>query len=170
MNLSFSPQHKDDPLFNEFIESHSKSDIKKVWSNDGALPDRESNSDEDKDSEENEEESDDEADSKKETIAKKNISDQEYMEALKRKTKGLKIKDDSKTDKGHGPNNFFTVKLRGLGYNHKKKDIKLFFKDMKPKSIRVPRKIKGIAYVGFKTEKFMKQALSKNKSFLGKSH
>lgn len=62
---------------------------------------------------------------------------------------------------------FFTVKIRGLGFNHKKKDLKQFFKPLIPKSIRVPQKIKGIAYVGFKTEKHMKQALSKHKSFLG---
>ena len=63
--------------------------------------------------------------------------------------------------------NFFTVKVRGLGFNHKKKHLKQFFKPLKPKSIRVPQKIKGIAYVGFKTDKQMKQALGKHKSFLG---
>lgn len=68
------------------------------------------------------------------------------------------------------PVKFFTVKVRGLAFNHKKKDLKQFFKPLKPKSIRVPQKIKGIAYVGFKTEKLMKQALGKHKSFLGKCY
>ncbi|XP_068085647.1 probable RNA-binding protein 19 isoform X2 [Anabrus simplex] len=63
--------------------------------------------------------------------------------------------------------NFFTVKLRGLSYNGKKKDVKHFFLPLKPKSIRLPVKMKGIAYVGFKTEKEMKQALTKHRSFLG---
>lgn len=112
--------------------------------------------------------SEDDSDSDEgETIAKKNISDKEYMEALKKKSQGLKVKDIKETEKKKGTTKFFTVKLNGLACNHKKKDIKIFFKGMKPKSIRVPRKIKGIAYVGFKTEKLMKQALNKNKSFLG---
>lgn len=89
------------------------------------------------------------------------------MEALKKKANDLKCDVTLELKKTHGSNKFFTVKVRGLGYNHKKKDIKQFFKGLKPKSIRVPTKIKGIAYVGFKTEKLMKQALNKNKSFLG---
>lgn len=99
-----------------------------------------------------------------EEIAKKDISDKEFLESLKKKSNKqiLESKDN------HGPKKFFTVKVKGLGYNHKKKDIKIFFKGIKPASIRVPRKIKGIAYVGFKTEKQMKMALNKNKSILGK--
>lgn len=91
------------------------------------------------------------------------------MEALKTKdqsTKRNKDSNDKKTSE-RGPIKFFTVKLRGLGYNHKKKDIKLFFRPLKAKSIRVPPKIKGIAYVGFKTEQHLKKALLKDKSFLG---
>lgn len=37
-----------------------------------------------------------------------------------------------------------------------------------PYSIRIPRNIKGIAYAGFKTEKKFKQALLKDRSFIGK--
>ena len=90
------------------------------------------------------------------------------MEALKKKSTNVKTKDVPAKSTKRGDAKFFTVKVRGLAYNHKKKDLKIFFKGMKPKSIRVPQKIKGIAYVGFKTEKLMKQALNKNKSFLGK--
>jgi multiple RNA-binding domain-containing protein 1 len=61
----------------------------------------------------------------------------------------------------------FTLKLRGLTYKSKKKDIKQFFHPTKPKSIRLCPKVKGIAYVGFVTEKDMKKALNKNKSILG---
>ncbi|XP_001605134.2 probable RNA-binding protein 19 [Nasonia vitripennis] len=160
-------KHKDDPLFEEFLESHTKGD-KKIWSNNALLgDDNEEDPHEDKDSDDGGSGSEDESDSDEgEAIAKKNISDKEYMEALKKKSQGLKVKDIKEIDKKKGTTNFFTVKLNGLAYNHKKKDIKIFFKGMKPKSIRVPRKIKGIAYVGFKTEKLMKQALNKNKSFL----
>lgn len=62
----------------------------------------------------------------------------------------------------------FTLKLHGLPYTCKKKDIKQFFKPLSPYSIRVPRAIKGIAYVGFKLQKQFNKALLKNKSFICK--
>lgn len=162
-------QHKDDPLFEEFLESHTKGD-KKIWSNDALIENKKGDdSDDNKDSEGDQSGSDDSnSDEEEDAIAKKNISDKDYMEALKKKTQGVKVKDIKETAKTRGTTKFFTVKLHGLGCNHKKKDIKIFFKGIKAKSIRVPRKIKGIAYVGFKTEKLMKQALIKDKSFLGK--
>lgn len=80
------------------------------------------------------------------------------------------IKSLTKNVSKHGPLTFYTVKMRGLAYKHMKKHIKQFFRPTKPKSIRIPRKIKGIAYVGFKTEQAMKKALLKNKSFLGKKY
>lgn len=63
----------------------------------------------------------------------------------------------------------FTIKLRGLPYKAKKKDVKEFLKPLKPKSIRVPPKVKSIAYAGFSTEKELKQALIKDRSFMRKS-
>jgi multiple RNA-binding domain-containing protein 1 len=63
---------------------------------------------------------------------------------------------------------YFTVKVRGLAYKAKRKDVKQFFLPLKPKSIRLPPKSKGIAYVGFKSEKELRQALSKHLTFLGK--
>ena len=78
------------------------------------------------------------------------------------------VKLEKKTNENdYGPNKYFTVKVHGLGFKHKKKHVKEFFKPLVPKSIRVPTKIKGIAYVGFKSERLMKQALNKNKSFYG---
>lgn len=90
------------------------------------------------------------------------------MESLKRKENNIekKISNDKSKSK-HGSIKLFTVKLRGLAYNHKKKNIKQFFHPLKAKSIRISPKIKGIAYVGFKTEQHLKKALLKNKSFLG---
>lgn len=90
------------------------------------------------------------------------------MEALKKKQNAICGKESEQSTLKHGSLKFFTVKISGLGYKHKKKDIKLFFCPLKPRSIRIPRKIKGIAYLGFKTESHMKKALLKNKSFLGK--
>lgn len=91
------------------------------------------------------------------------------METLKKKQQNIKDeKSVAKDASKHGPLLLFTVKIRGLGYKHMKKHIKQFFRPLKPKSIRIPPKIKGIAYVGFKTESQLKKALMKNKSFLGK--
>jgi len=92
------------------------------------------------------------------------------MEALKKKEQNIEKGEKSlaKDTSEHGPLILFTVKIRGLGYKHTRKHIKQFFRPLKPESIRIPPKIKGIAYVGFKKEQTMKKALMKNKSFLGK--
>ncbi|XP_025831297.1 probable RNA-binding protein 19 [Agrilus planipennis] len=60
----------------------------------------------------------------------------------------------------------YTIKLKGLPYKCKKKDIKIFLKPLIPYTIRIPPKVKGFAYVGFKTERHANQALLKNKSFI----
>ncbi|XP_012282363.1 probable RNA-binding protein 19 isoform X2 [Orussus abietinus] len=166
-------KHKDDPLFAEFIESHTGKNA--VWSNDTSIleknvGDGEKTSDkedysEDEDSAETEKDQKDE----EEKIANKKMTDLEYMEALKEKKtpQGAKPKSSVEDKKSkHGPQKFFTVKLRGLGFNHRKGDVKKFFKPLKAKSIRVPQEIRGIAYVGFKNEMQMKKALNKDKSFL----
>ena len=62
---------------------------------------------------------------------------------------------------------FLTVKVRGFGFQSKKKDVKKFFNPLKLDSIRLPRKVKGVAYVGFSSEKDFKQAINKNRSFYG---
>lgn len=62
----------------------------------------------------------------------------------------------------------FMITLRNLPYKVKKRDLKELFRPLTPATIRIPPKVKGIAYVGFKTEKDMKRALAKNKSFLSK--
>ncbi|CAK9798743.1 Probable RNA-binding protein 19 [Anthophora quadrimaculata] len=162
-------KHKDDPLFVEFLESHATK--KTVWNNDTLTPvetkEHSDNVDETSDKESMEEEEEEEKEEEKQKVADKVISDLEYMEALKKKEKDTeeKVPKDKNKSK-RGPVKFFTVKLRGLAYSHKKKDIKQFFRPLKAKSIRVPPKIKGIAYVGFKTEQHLRKALLKNKSFL----
>lgn len=163
-------KHKDDPLFMEFLESHAVAGSKKVWINDAVIDtianqnNNDKNSENDDTADKSDEEKKEEEESKKEKIANRVISDLEYMEALKKKTQITNKEEVSVTK--HGPAKFFTVKLRGLAYNHKKKHIKQFLQPLKPKSIRIPPKIKGIAYIGFKTEQHMRKALLKNKSFL----
>ncbi|KOC62529.1 putative RNA-binding protein 19 [Habropoda laboriosa] len=155
-------KYKDDPLFMEFLESHALK--KTVWNNDTTLTPIEIKEHSDKDDEKEERE---EEEGEKQKIANKVISDLEYMEALKGKEKDTeeKVPNDKNKSK-RGPVKFFTVKLRGLAYSHKKKDIKQFFRPLQAKSIRVPPKIKGIAYVGFKSAQHLRKALLKNKSFL----
>ncbi|CAD1479371.1 unnamed protein product, partial [Heterotrigona itama] len=167
-------KHKNDPLFMEFLESHTTD--KAIWNNDTLITSQieahnDSETDDDEfsvqDDDEDETKNNEEEKEKKEKIANKVISDLEYMESLKRKATNVEKEVSSAKDTSkHGSIKLFTVKLQGLAYNHKKKDIKQFFRPLKAKSIRVPAKIKGIAYVGFKTEQHMRKALSKNKSFL----
>nr|XP_033342924.1 probable RNA-binding protein 19 [Megalopta genalis] len=161
-------KHKDDPLFAEFLASHAIS--KSVWTNDTFLDDTQensSNSEDDNESDNDKDEDDKKEEEEEPKVANKVISDLEYMEALKGKDEQHTVKNiEKKTTSKRGSLKFFTVKLHGLGYNHKKKDVKHFFHPLKAKSIRVPRKIKGIAYVGFKTEQQFRKAMLKNRSFL----
>ena len=102
-----------------------------------------------KDSDDGEDEGDDEA--------VEEVSDLDYL-----KTKTAKKEKKSVE--------LFTVKITGIPYKCKKKDIKMLFgPTLKPKSVRVPPKIKGIAFAGFATEKEQKQAFIKNKSFIGQN-
>ncbi|EFN75799.1 Probable RNA-binding protein 19 [Harpegnathos saltator] len=136
-------KHKDDPLFMEFFETHTGNNIKAIWRNDiSASADVIGNfNDDDKDENtaENGDEEEEEERKGEEKIADKVISDLEYMEALKKKP-------ETKCEE--------------------KSLVKSISKKHVPKSIRIPRNIKGIAYLGFKTEMQMKKALLKNKSFL----
>ncbi|XP_060815232.1 probable RNA-binding protein 19 isoform X2 [Bombus pascuorum] len=172
-------KHKDDPLFMEFLETHTKD--KAIWKNDTILTaiqtkehsDNEINdsdsSDQNNDKEDSKEKEDEEEEKKEkeQKIADKVISDLEYMESLKGKKENIEKKlSNDKSKSKHGSIKLFTVKLRGLAYNHKKKNIKEFFHPLKAKSIRISPKIKGIAYVGFETEQHLRKALLKNKSFL----
>ncbi|GAB1868922.1 Probable RNA-binding protein 19 [Camponotus japonicus] len=168
-------KYKDDPLFMEFLETHTGNDVE-IWKNDIDISmeaekekSDDDESEDDKDEfKENKDEKGEEENKEEEKIANKVISDLEYIEALKKKQLNVKSEEKSLTNNvpKHGPLTFFTVKLRGLAYKHVKKHIKQFFHPIKIASIRIPPKIKGIAYVGFKTEQAMKRALLKNKSFL----
>ncbi|XP_069705771.1 probable RNA-binding protein 19 [Periplaneta americana] len=182
-------KHKDDPLFVEFMETHAKGN-KALWSNDTPLESFTKLSNE-KDSSKQKKDtgsdsghesnaSEESENELEENVARKEISDLEYLkmktikadegdnnvqkeEKSENESKTVKTKNDVKQKPSV---QFFTVKVKGLAYKAKKKDVKQFFHPLKPKSIRLPPKNKGIAYVGFKSEKEMKQALNKHMTFL----
>ncbi|XP_065353915.1 probable RNA-binding protein 19 [Cloeon dipterum] len=156
-NSELIEKHKDDPLFAEFLETHGKS-------LDELVEKEPEGKEENKSASKDLDEEDDQPNDKE---ANKQISDLEYLKSITENTEGKeKRKKKEKVPKPALRNTLFTIKIRGLGMKHKKKDIKQFFGTVKPKSVRLCSKVKGIAYVGFNTEKEMKQALKKHKSFL----
>ena len=173
-------KHKDDPKFQEFMRIH-KRNAAGSWNNDAILemgrsyaenpPQEEQPSDEnepDEESESSEEGEGDENEEKKVAFDNK-VSDMDYLKSLSGKTNNEAQEQEQKPPKEPKNEDYFTVKLTGLPYKAKKKDVKKFLKPLKPKSIRVPPKIKGIAYAGFATEKEWKNALNKSKGFIGSS-
>ncbi|XP_056631573.1 probable RNA-binding protein 19 [Diorhabda sublineata] len=157
-------KYKDDPLFEEYLQVSHPKEIEKFQKLKQIRKDECENETENNLNEENEV-SNSENDCSADKIANKQISDLEYMKKLiaggtekkPREKMKKKIKEKIK---------LFTVKLRDLPYNIKKRDIKQFFKPVSCYSIRVPRNIHGIAFVGFKTEKELNKALVKNRSFI----
>ncbi|XP_019770787.1 probable RNA-binding protein 19 [Dendroctonus ponderosae] len=144
-------KYKNDPMFKEFLMVHNRED---------AIEELEKPTEEPTDQET------EPAEELTEKIAEAPVSDMEYMNLLKKGIakveKQLKPKDEKKKK------NFqlFTLKLIDLPYSTKKKDIKAFFKSNIPFSIRIPRQVKGIAFVGYKSEDKFKVALRKDKSFI----
>ncbi|CAH1638281.1 unnamed protein product [Spodoptera littoralis] len=114
-------------------------------------------------------------------VAETAISDLEYMKLLMKKVGDPareKVTEESneQTIEEQQPKKIrnrplFHVKIMGLPYKCKKKDIKEFFRPLVPFSIRLPygkgKKVTGFCYVGFRTEKEFKKALGKDKLFLG---
>lgn len=77
---------------------------------------------------------------------------------------GIKLAEISKSSENK--TEYHTIVIRGLPYKIKKPMLKEFFKPLKLDSIRLPPKIKGVAYIGFKNKRDAEQCLIKNKSFL----
>lgn len=175
-------EHKNDPKFLEFLKVHGKG--KDIWDNDLGLEtvvkkgdvkktstitstneeqlndnvtadsDTQANSDDD---------SGNDDDSVK--VANQDISDSEYLKLLKsKKPESGKQKEVKKKEKKSI--DLFTIKIRGIPFNAKRKDILKFFDKSKPFSVRLPTKSHGFCYVGFKTEKAFQKAMVKNLSFL----
>ncbi|XP_001949363.1 probable RNA-binding protein 19 isoform X1 [Acyrthosiphon pisum] len=140
-------QHLSDPMFTEFLEAHGQEKILKDLNN------------EDKTEESSTQKEIDEEPTNK--IANANISDFEYLKIKSGKKSEADILDNPgiKTE-------YHTIVVRGLPYKVKKAMLKEFFKPLKLDSIRLPPKIKGVAYIGFKNKCDAEQCLIKNKSFL----
>lgn len=94
------------------------------------------------------------------------------LQYLKTKMKGSNTEAATKIIKYEKPSEsskqYFTVKISNLPYKATKKDIRRLLNPVTPASIRLPPKIKGIAFVGFENEKEKRRALVKNKTFLCK--
>lgn len=179
-------KHKDDPLFTEFIDAHVND--KTAWIKE--VLESVSKSDEDNDSGVDEENKDiknkeesiekniEEKEKADKKVANKPISDLEYMKLLMKKVGGSDkvieaVEDNEEESKPKKVRNrpLFHIKITGLPFKCKKKDIKEFFRPIVPYSIRLPlgkgKKLAGFCYVGFRTEKELKKALAKDKLFLG---
>lgn len=187
-------KHKDNPAFQEFLQAHDKT--RSLWANDAGLNaaqeitasddeteapptatarddsgvDADVGEDEAEEEEAPEEEAPEEAEEQAK-LAEKPISDLEYMKSLmagktnetkeaKTTTKATKVKPDKSNLE------LFTIKIHNVPYNTKRQDVVKFFKPLKPHSVRLPSKVHGFCYVGFKTEKDMAKGMLKNKSFI----
>ncbi len=160
-------KYKDDAKFQEFLRVHKRNLPEgSKWDSDTILEVAETYGKDESEADQVDEES--QADGAK----NEELSDLDYLKSkMVDDTVPAAAADDaegSKKPSKKTPKNeeYFTVKISGLPYKAKKKHVKTFLKPMSAKSIRVPPKIKGIAYVGFATEADRKKALLKNKSFL----
>lgn len=150
--------HKNDPLFQEFMQSHAKDKL--AWENDVGVG-------EDKTEQVVKEESEAEEEEK---IANKEISDADYMNQLMGKAIPLKVEVKSKFEKKGKKSKeemarLYTIKIRNLPKKIKREELIKFFRPSKAHSVRIPH-TPGIAYVGFKLERDLQRALTKDKSFL----
>lgn len=147
--------HKNDPLFQEFMKSHAKDKL--GWENDVGVG-------EDKEKDETQEDSEDDK-----KLANKEISDNDYMKQLmgkKTSSKEVKSRFEKKDKKSKEELlKLYTIKIRNIPKKIKREELIKFFRPSKAHSVRIP-KTAGIAYVGFKLERDMQRALTKDKSFL----
>lgn len=172
-------EHKNDPKFIEFMKIHSKGN--EIWDNDLGLGESEDgppiaevashskivkydNNEEDESDEEGNENETDDNDKTSAKTANMDISDSEYLKSLTKKSEEIVPTPSNTTSKK--VTDAFTIKIRGIPFKTKRQDVIKFFKPLKPFSIRLPSRIHGICYVGFKTERELKKALLKDRSFL----
>lgn len=172
-------EHKNDPKFLEFLKVHGKAND--IWDNDLGLQNdatekkievsTKSKSVNIQHTVAKDEEYADEIDSGNDDepvkVANQDISDNEYLKLLKNKKQDT-IKDEKQTKKKEKKSipDLFTIKIRGIPFNTKRKDVLKFFDKSRPFSVRLPTKSHGFCYVGFKTEKAYQKAMLKNLSFL----
>lgn len=155
--------HKNDPLFQEFMQSHAKDKL--AWQNDvgvGEDKTKEATAVVEPDDGDDEEMVDDK-------LANKEISDMDYMKQLMGdapKVKEVQKASYEKKDKKSKEDmtKLFTVKIRNVPKKIKREELIKFFRPSKAHSVRIPR-TGGFCYVGFKLERDMQRALTKDKSF-----
>lgn len=148
-------EHKDDPLFEEFLMSHAKEKL--LWENDVA-----GSKDAPKVDEKSVEKKVEKVESEEDKVANKKISDKDYMKQLM----GEEIDEDAEeteTNKNHVK--LHTIKIRNIPKKTKRGDLIKFFRPMKAHSVRIPPK-SNFAYIGFKLQSELIKALNKDKSFL----
>ncbi|XP_035911634.1 probable RNA-binding protein 19 [Anopheles stephensi] len=139
-------QYQNDPQFQEFLDAHKRAG-KTIWDN--QLQQKSNDTDAAPAGGEKKPASDDSA------------VDVEPSE----KSKPSKKPEKKKEQKPLIP--LFVAKMQNLPSRIKRQAIIRFFKTVKPHSVRVPPKIEGIAFVGFKMESELQKALLMDKSFLG---
>lgn len=154
--------HKNDPLFQEFMKSHAKDKL--AWENDVGVA-------EDKSVKPEEHQPDDCLnETSEEKLANEEISDLDYMKQLMgdapKEKKELQTSYEKKDKKSKEDlTKLFTIKIRNVPKKLKREELIKFFRPSKAHSVRIPR-TGGFAYVGFKLERDMQRALAKDKSFL----
>ncbi|XP_045606237.1 probable RNA-binding protein 19 [Procambarus clarkii] len=164
-------QYEADPEFKEFLSIDEKG------LSEGAInASQDTNNESVGDGTINVEEQNEEGDKEKKLAFKKNISDLDYLKSLmKSQPESSDDIEGKKIEKEKKWKEFHTVVIRARGMcksqqntsrTFTKKSVKTFLKPLKYKSLRIPKNIRLVAYVGFGTEKEMKQALMKDKSFL----
>ncbi|KAG1676579.1 putative RNA-binding protein 19 [Nymphon striatum] len=163
---------KNDPQFKEFMKIHHDVNDQRIWGNDEGInadSDSDDEDEDDKSDEENENDKSDEENENDTSVVKNNgISDLEYLKS-KTVDNAKEDRDETTPKKTVKQNDLeleYTVKLRNLPYKCKKKDIKAFFGKFKPKSLRLPPKVKGIAYAMFTTKKGFDAAMTKHRSII----
>ncbi|XP_070498562.1 probable RNA-binding protein 19 [Chironomus tepperi] len=144
-------EYKEDPEFQEFMRSHAKDKL--IWENDVNTGTKDEVHDE------QEEKSEDDT-----KLANQEISDAEYMKKLMG-TSDKTAEPISFEKKTKTLIKLFTIKVRNIPKKLKREELKKFFRPSKAHSVRIPKN-SNFGYVGFKLERDMKRALSKDKSFL----
>lgn len=154
--------HKNDPLFQEFMKSHAKDKL--AWENDVGVA-------EDKSVKPEEHQPDDCLnETSEEKLANEEFSDLDYMKQLMgdapKEKKEFKTSYEKKDKKSKEDlTKLFTIKIRNVPKKLKREELIKFFRPSKAHSVRIPR-TGGFAYAGFKLERDMQRALAKDKSFL----
>lgn len=176
-------EHKDDPKFVEFMKAHGKGIG--IWGND--WENKEAKASDIEDEEKSEAEDMEKKIEEKESpsvmeetfpvkLADMEISDADYMKSLMQKKepptdKTVKIlaKQNKDQKEPKTPSiDLLTIKIRNIPFKTKRQDVLTFFKPIKPYSVRLPTKVHGICYVGFKNDVDFKKAMLKNRSFWSK--